>query len=97
MAEPTQIVFSHKEVVTLLIKEQGIHEGIWGLFVKFGLKAMNAGGGPDDVLPTAMVPLMEIGIQRREQEDNISVDAAKVNPLPSKAAKGHSNGKSKTA
>ena len=44
MAEATQLVFSYKEVVTALIKAQGLHEGIWGLYVKFG-KVDKAGLG----------------------------------------------------
>lgn len=30
MAEPKQISFTHKEIAELLVKGQGLHEGIWG-------------------------------------------------------------------
>lgn len=89
MAETTQIIFKHKEVVEALLKQQGLHEGIWGLFVRFGLSAANVGSTPEDLQPAAIVPLLEIGLQKFDQESNIAVDAAKVNPegLPLKAVK----------
>ncbi len=80
MAEPTQFVFSHKEVVEALLRKQGIHEGIWGLYVKFGIGASNVGSSPAELLPSAIVPIVELGLQKFEQENNIAVDAAKVNP-----------------
>jgi hypothetical protein len=80
MAEPTQFIFSHKEVVEALLRKQGIHEGIWGLYVKFGIGASNMGASPADMLPAAIVPIVELGLQKFEQENNIAVDAAKVNP-----------------
>ncbi len=80
MAEPTQVVFSHKEVVEALVKQQGIHDGIWGLFIKFGIKGVNVGQSESDIAPAAVVPILAIGLQKFEKEHNISVDAAKVNP-----------------
>jgi len=87
MPETSQIVFSHKEVVELMLKQQGIHEGIWGLFVKFSLGASNVGPTQSEVLPAAIVAVTEIGLQRFEQETNISVDAAKVNPKAAEPAR----------
>jgi hypothetical protein len=87
MPETSQIVFSHKEVVELMLKQQGIHEGIWGLFVKFSLGASNVGPTQSEVLPAAIVAITEVGLQKFEQETNISVDATKVNPRVVEAAK----------
>jgi hypothetical protein len=81
-AQPQTIVTSHKAVVEALIKYHNIHEGIWGIFVRFGIGAMNAGENEQQLLPAAIVPLMEIGLQKFEKETNISVDADKVNPKP---------------
>jgi hypothetical protein len=88
MAEPTQIVFKHREVVEALLKHQNIHEGIWGLFVRFGIQAANVGTSPADLHPAAIVPVLELGLQKFEEENNLAVDAAKVNPqgLPFAAA-----------
>lgn len=82
MAEMTQLLFSHKEVVTALVKEQGLHEGIWMLAVQFGMGASNVGQLDDgsDINPAAIIPLLKIGINRTDKLTNLSVDAAVVNP-----------------
>ena len=79
MAESNQIIFSHKEVAEALIKQQGIHKGIWGVYIRFGITGANI-GTLESLLPAAIVPILEIGLQRFEEETNLSVDAAKVNP-----------------
>ncbi len=80
MAEASQIVFSFPEIAELMVKRQGIHEGIWGVFVKFGLGAANMGPTETEVKPTALVPIVEMGLQKFDKESNITVDASKVNP-----------------
>jgi len=80
MAEASQITFSYKEVAEALVKNHDLHEGIWGLFVKFGLAASNIGPNETDLKPAAMVAVLELGLQRFDKENNLSVDAAKVNP-----------------
>ncbi len=82
MPEATQIIFKHKELAEILVKQQRIHEGIWGLYVRFGLGAQNVGVSDADLNPTAIIPVLEIGLQKFEKETNLSVDAAKVNPKP---------------
>lgn len=78
--QPQLIVTSHKAVVEALIKYHNIHEGIWGLFVRFGIGAVNTGENEQTLMPAAIVPVTEIGLQKFEIETGISVDAAKVNP-----------------
>jgi len=81
MTESQQIfTFTHKELAELLVKKQGIHEGFWGLYIKFGINAANIGQGPNDILPAAIVPVLEIGIQKFSDDNNLTVDASKVNP-----------------
>jgi len=80
MAEVGQIIFSYKEVAEALIKKQGIHEGIWGLWFKFGMKAANIGETNTDLKPAIIVPILGVGLQKFDKETEISVDAAKVNP-----------------
>jgi hypothetical protein len=82
MPETGQITFSYKEVVTSLIKSQGLHEGLWALFVKFGIAAANVGPNKDELKPAAIIPILEMGLQKADEESNIAVDAAKVNPRP---------------
>jgi len=80
MAEAQRFTFKHKEVVEALIKKQGLHEGRWALYVRFGLNAANAGPSDDQLNPIAMVPILEIGLSRTDKDTNLSVDAAAVNP-----------------
>jgi hypothetical protein len=80
MPEPSQITFSFKEIAEILVKRQGLHEGIWGIFVKFGLGASNVGPNEGSLQPAAIVPIVEMGLQKVEKENNLSVDASKVNP-----------------
>jgi len=84
MVEANQLVFTHKELATLLVKSQNIHEGWWGIFVKFGIQAANVGKSPSDLLPAAIVPILEIGLQKFDKETNLSVNAAEVNPAKTK-------------
>lgn len=84
MPETGQIIFSYKEVVEALLKMHGIREGIWGLFIRFGLSAANIGPTDTELQPAAIIPLLQIGLQRMDKESNIAVDAAKVNPGPAR-------------
>ena len=63
MAEE-RYVFTHKELVEKLVKAQGLHEGIWGLYVEFGLTGVNARPSPTERYPAAIVPVLKIGIRR---------------------------------
>lgn len=87
MAEASQITYKHRDLVELLVKAQGLHDGIWGLFVRFGLGASNIGLTEEEVQPAAIIPVIEIGLQKMEKESNIAVDAAKVNPQPTTTTK----------
>ena len=80
MAEVNQYVFDLKEVVEALVRKQGIREGIWGIYVEFGLGAANVGQTDEQLLPTALVPIKKIGIQRLEKETSLAVDASKLPP-----------------
>jgi hypothetical protein len=84
MAEIKQITFSHKEVVEALVKFNGLHQGLWGLYMEFGLGAANVQPpGEPDTIPAAILPVRKIGLQKVESLDSLSVDAAAVNPASS--------------
>jgi hypothetical protein len=94
MPESTNIKFSFHEIVTAMLKAADIHDGIWGLFVRFGLGASNVGESETTLRPAAIVPIVEIGLQKFEKESSIAVDAAKVNPqlsIPKIAAEGRTH------
>jgi hypothetical protein len=88
MPEPSQFIFSFKEVATALVKAQNIHDGIWGFVVNFGIQAQNFGPNENELRPAALIPILSIGLMKADKETNLSVDAAKVNPAPT-------NGKTK--
>lgn len=83
----TSVQYKHKELTELMLKDRGIHEGLWVLQIRFGLGAVNAGPSEDDVHPTAMVPVQGIGILRVDQPGPLVVDAAVVNPASQTKAK----------
>ncbi|MFH1596421.1 MAG: hypothetical protein ABIG94_08670 [Pseudomonadota bacterium] len=84
MGEPQIITFEYKEIVKVLLKHQGIHEGLWAIVVQFGLQAANIKVGPSegDVVPAAILPLVKMGIQKSDKPTPLTVDAAEVNPPP---------------
>lgn len=96
MPEPTQLIFSHHEVVTALLKAQAIHDGIWGLAINFGIRGMNVGATEEDLQPTALVGVLGIGLQRFDKVSNVALDAAVANPATG-ARKLIGTGKTKAA
>lgn len=82
MAEVQNIAFTHKEIAEMLIKKQNLHEGTWGIYIEFGLGATNINQSLDaeNLLPAAILGVLKIGIQRFPKPNNLTVDAAEVNP-----------------
>ena len=88
MNEIDSVLFTYQEVVECLIKSKNIHRGLWGLRIGFGLGATNISTGEDDSFaPAAIVPVTEIGIQKFAKANNLTVDAALVNPAPKPRSK----------
>jgi hypothetical protein len=89
MPEVNQLFFSHKEVLELLIKKAGIHEGKWVLSANFGFSTGNFGPSPDQFSPGAIVALVSLGIAKAipEAPEQMVMDAAVVNPEPVRARK----------
>jgi hypothetical protein len=85
MGEPQIITFSYKELATVLIKHQGIHEGLWSVTIQMGLNAQTIKVGPseEDMVPAAIIPLIKIGIQKQDKPNPLTVNAAEVNPIKS--------------
>lgn len=82
--------FSLVEITEILIKEQGIHEGIYNLAVQFNFAFGAVGPSPESIFPGAMMGISRIGLSKVEEDKtNIhSVNAAEVNPIrKSKAIK----------
>ena len=87
MAEAAMILYTFRELAEMMVKEQGIHKGLWGIYVRFSIGAANVPQEDGELLPTALVPVKEIGLQRFDKPSSLTVDAAKVNPDPGAAAK----------
>jgi len=85
MAEPSQYLFDYKELATLLVKQLDLHEGFWSIYIKFGINAANMSLNNAAYVPTAIVPVLEIGINKEAEPGPLAVDAAVVNPEPKKA------------
>jgi hypothetical protein len=84
MAEINQYTFSFKEIAEALIKKQGLREGVWGVYVEFGIAAGNIPDPAGQAFPAAIVPIVKLGLQRLEPNHPLAVNAAAVNPPPKK-------------
>ena len=88
MAEPSRYTFTYDEILRLLVKEAGIHEGRWQLVFQFGLKALHVQppGSASPLLPGAVVTVSSVGLSRLPDNapmlPGLTVEAAKVNPKP---------------
>lgn len=84
MAEPTQFAFELQEVTELLIKQQGIHEGVWTIGFEFGFGAGAMALKANEIRPGAMVQINKLLLHRPPEgaptDSPTFVDAAKVNP-----------------
>lgn len=80
--EINQYTFSHKELVELMIKKAGLHEGRWMLMTTFGFTAGNFGPSDDQMIPGIVAAVQSLGIQRADQNapSSLVVDAAESNP-----------------
>lgn len=84
MPEAKSYTFGYTELAEVLVKKLDIHEGLWGLYIEFNFGAANVGASPDgkSLAPAAIAAIKSIGIQRFDAPNNLTVDAAVVNPMP---------------
>ena len=89
MPEATQYLFSNKELLEVLIKQAGVHEGRWLLMANFGFSAGNFGPTNDQMSPGGVVVVNQMGILRAAPETppEMALDAAVVNPRPESQSK----------
>jgi hypothetical protein len=81
--------FSLTELTEILIKNQGLHEGLYNLSVQLQIGVGAVGPSPELICPGAMFGVSRIGLSKIEEgKENIhTVNAAKVNPAPNKKTK----------
>ena len=87
MPETKQITFTYQELAEMMVRKLDISEGLWGIYVRFGIAAANAGPSSEELKPTAIVPVLEIGLQRMDEPSNLTVDAAELTKSSSTKAK----------
>ena len=87
MTEKEHKLFTVKELTEIVIKHADVHEGIWGLMVEFVFGAANMPiAGPNNefsLKPTGIVSIGRLGIQKFDEPNPLTIDAAKVNPVTS--------------
>jgi hypothetical protein len=85
MAEEKRLNYTNKELLILMLKDKGIHEGNWVLGAEFAFTASNIGQSPDgsDASPAGIVALSNVHIAQVQQPLPFSVDAAEANPKDS--------------
>lgn len=78
--------FSLTELTKILIKNQGLHEGLYNLSVQLQIGVGAVGPSPELICPGAMLGVSRIGLSRTEKgKENIhTVNAAEINPAPKK-------------
>jgi hypothetical protein len=87
---PNQVVdFSLVEMAEILIKSQGLHEGLYNLSFQFQIAVGAVGPSQELICPGAMMGISRIGLLKTEEEKaNIhTVNAAEINPAPKKRAR----------
>lgn len=77
MPEIKEVGCSIKEVATLILRSQGIHEGHWEPLVNFAMTA-----APFNEMPAGIIAIRGFSIGKIEKATKTSVDAAEVNPVP---------------
>jgi hypothetical protein len=82
MPEANQYTFKHQEVLELLIKKAELHDGKWQLGFTYGLTAVNAGPSPEQIVPGAMLGIMNVVLIKAQDDSPAALvaDAAVVNP-----------------
>lgn len=76
--------FNHAEILELMVKSAGVHEGKWMLQIHFNITVANFGPEEKSVGPGAIVVVHQIGIIKAKDDSPkaLVVDAAEVNPSP---------------
>ena len=84
MPEVETYKFSHKEILTLMVKDAGLHEGKWQLLMNFGFNAGNFGPDGNNSSPGAITVVnhLMLGVAKEDSPSALVVDAAEVNPKP---------------
>jgi hypothetical protein len=78
---PVATPLAIREVIELLIKHYGLHEGKYDLLLEYQFGAGAFGPTPETVNPGVMIGIAKLGLTRAEKVGPLTVDAGTVNPL----------------
>ncbi|WP_458069258.1 hypothetical protein [Rhodanobacter sp. BL-MT-08] len=85
MTDAIKHSFSHEELLAIVLKSAGIHEGLWMLSINFGLSATNmsnSNNGEENLRPCVMAFVENFGLMRVERPlQGLTLDAAIANPM----------------
>jgi hypothetical protein len=81
---PEVTLYELRDVTIALLRANNITSGHWFLAVQFGLGAGYNKWLEGARLPTAMVPILKIGLMPIEEPNDISVNAAELSPKPAR-------------
>lgn len=73
------VKFRLRDVATALIRLGDVHEGLWQIQVVFGNSAANLNLN-GHLMPSAITSVAGLQLSRVAQADELTVDAAEVNP-----------------
>lgn len=78
MDNVSQYQFELLDVAKLLIKKEGIKDGLWTLGVQFNVAVLNAGPDVSKVYPSALVAIEKLVLTRATEHSPLTVDAAVI-------------------
>lgn len=73
-----------RELAVALIRHYGLHEGKYDLMMEFQIGVGAIGPDPVSQSPGAMIGVSKIGLTRSKADSPMTVDAAVVNPVPTR-------------
>ena len=75
-------LLSLREAAELLVKHNGLHEGLYNLLFEFQIAVGAIGPSPELAIPGGMFGISGIGLEKVAAAGPHTVDAAIVNPAP---------------
>jgi hypothetical protein len=84
--DPVSVVppLSIKEIVTLLIKTNNLHEGYYSALIEFQIGVGPVASSTEEQLPGAMIGVSRFGLLKSKDMGPNTVDASQVNPQKKK-------------
>lgn len=84
MALTTQRMFSHRDLLEMLVKRAGLHKGRHQLVIAFAFGASNFKDNEGKAMPAATALVAGVGLMEAQPDspDDLVIDAAEVNPAP---------------